>query len=66
MTHRGVHKVYITAATLLAVFMALWCYAQYREAGEAGFLASAAVSLVAAVGLVGYGVWFLGKTRRVR
>ena len=66
MTLRGVHVVFVTAATLLALFMALWCYGQYREVGGTGFLASAVAALVCAVGLVSYGAWFLGKTRRVR
>jgi hypothetical protein len=66
MSLRGVHVVFITAATLLSLVMAAWCYDQYRAVGSTGFLASSAAAVLAAVGLVTYGVWFLGKTRRAR
>jgi hypothetical protein len=56
MSLRGFHLLFITASTLLALLLAgYW----WRE----GSLAGTGVAVLAAVGLVVYGIWFRRKAR---
>src|SRR5947209_3813463 len=59
----------IIAATkgsiVLAAFMAAWAASQYRAVHDAGYLATAAASLVAGAGLAVYAARFQRKARRL-
>ena len=55
MSLRAFHVLFISAAGMLALVLAWWCVPEQPV--------GAAVSLVAALGLVGYETWFLRKTR---
>jgi hypothetical protein len=61
---RGVHFLFITVSALLAVFIAGWAGTAYRADQGAGYAVGSVLSLVAAAGLVAYGVAFLRKTKR--
>jgi hypothetical protein len=58
MSLKAFHIAFITLATLLALWLAVW-------ASGNGFPLLAAGAAVAAVGLVIYGVWFLKKMKGV-
>jgi len=62
---KAFHVIFITAATLLAVWLGVWSLQQREASGSGGFLALAVGSFAAAAGLVAYEVWFLRKTRQV-
>ena len=62
MSLRSVHIVFITLATLLSAWAGVWCV--FSSAGiEGGFQAMGIGLLALALGLIGYGVWFVRKTR---
>lgn len=65
MSLRGVHILFIVLSTLLALGFGLYCLREWRTDAGGGFLAGAVVSLLAALGLIAYGRWFLHKMRRV-
>ena len=65
MSLKAFHVIFITAATLLAVWLGVWSWGHRQATGEDGFLALAIGSFAAAAGLVAYEVWFLRKTRKV-
>ena len=56
MSLRGFHLLFIVASTLLALFIAAWCWRQ-------GFPAGTVAAVLGAAGLVAYGVWFRRKAR---
>ena len=58
MSLKAFHIVFVSLATLLALWLAAWA------AGN-GAPALAAGAAVAAVGLVVYGIWFLKKMKGV-
>jgi hypothetical protein len=62
---KGVHIVFIVAATSVMAMLGLWCLQQYRAEGGMDMLAAGVVSLVGGVGLLGYGTWFLRKMGRL-
>lgn len=59
MSLKGVHLVFIAASTLMTLSFAAWCVQQYRLTEAAGALAAGIASAGAAVGLAGYGAWFV-------
>ena len=62
MSLREFHIVFITASILLSLGFAAWGFVQYNPFH--GFYAGAAVlSLITAFGLMGYGLWFIKKTK---
>ena len=63
MSLRGFHLLFIVASTLLALGLGWYCVGQWRADGGTGALVGAVASVVAAVGLVAYGVWFRRKAR---
>lgn len=65
MSLKAFHFIFIIAAALLSAYFAGWSYNQYEETAENGFLAVVAASVVSAVGLVGYLIWFLKKSRNI-
>ena len=62
---KGVHVLFIVAATSVMVLFGLWCLQQYRAEGALAMLATGVVSIVGGVALVAYGSWFLRKMRRL-
>ncbi len=66
MSLKGVHLVFIAAATLLALVFALWCLDGYRSGGGTGLLVAGVASLLSVGGLVAYGGWFVRKMGRIR
>lgn len=66
MSLKALHLVFVTAATLLSFGFAAWCFHAY-SAGEmaAGGLAFGIGSLLAGVGLIVYGRYFLRKLKNV-
>jgi len=61
---KAFHVLFITAATLLAGGLGVWCLREHAAAGDgAGTLVGAVASFAAAAGLVAYGAWFLRKMR---
>lgn len=66
MSLRGFHIVFITFSTLLAIAIGVWCLWVNSIVGAPVYMAGAVCSFIAAVGLVGYGVWFYRKMKRLR
>jgi hypothetical protein len=65
MSLKAFHLVFITAAVALAVWLGIWALGEGRDTGSGGMTALGVASIVAAVALVGYEVWFLRKTKAV-
>jgi len=66
MSLRGFHIVFIVFSTLLALGTGAWCIWVDLVEGAPVFLAGAVGSLLAAIGLIVYGVWFYRKMKRLR
>ena len=66
MSLKGFHIVFIIFSTLLAVGIGAWCIWVDLVEGAPIYLAGAICSFVVAVALVGYGVWFYRKMKRLR
>jgi hypothetical protein len=66
MSLKALHLVFITAATLLSFGFAAWCFRAYAtgETAKLGLILGVA-SLVAGLGLVIYGRYFLKKLKHV-
>ncbi|HSP99877.1 MAG TPA: hypothetical protein VL049_21860 [Candidatus Dormibacteraeota bacterium] len=60
---KNIHLVFISMAVALCVAFASWALWMYRDGGQGGYLAAAAVAFSAAVGLILYGSWFLKKMK---
>jgi hypothetical protein len=65
MSLRMFHMVFIAVSVLLAAFVAAWAGQQYQAMHAAGYLVTAALSLVAGGGLIVYGAAFQRKTRQL-
>ena len=66
MSLKTFHVVFITLSTLLALVFAYSSYHDYQmHGGGAVSMALAVASVLAAVGLATYGVWFLKKLKDV-
>ena len=65
MSLRGFHIVFITLATLLAVFLAVWAFG--FAPADAGALAPilGVVGVTGAIGLPIYGVYFYRKAKKL-
>ena len=61
MSLKGFHVVFITVSTLLAAFCAVWCVRAWQFSGGADVAAGAALSILAGLALVVYGVAFYRK-----
>ncbi len=66
MSLKGFHIVFIIFSTLLALGIGLWCIWVDLTVGEPVYRSGAIVSLVVALALVIYGVWFYRKMKRLR
>ncbi len=63
MSLKAFHVVFVTLATLLAIGFGIWAIAESERDGQSGALVVGIGSLIAAVLLIVYGVWFLRKLR---
>jgi hypothetical protein len=66
MSLKGFHIVFITFSTLLALGSGAWCLWVDSIHGSPAFRVGAIVAFVAAAALVGYGIWFWKKMKRLR
>jgi len=66
MNLRLVHAGLIMMSAALAVFVGIWCLAQYSRYHATMSLVWAVVSFAVSLGLVAYDSWFLKKTRTLR
>jgi hypothetical protein len=66
MSLKGFHIVFITVSTLLALGGGAWCLWVDSAHGSPAFRAGAICSFLAALVLIGYGVWFYRKMKRLR
>ena len=57
MSLRGFHVLFITASVLLALWVTKWCLPAHPV--------GAGASVLVALGLITYEVWFLRKTRKM-
>ena len=63
MSLKEFHVVFITVSILLSLGAAGWGMVQYRQGYETSYVAFSLVSLLVAIGLVGYEAYFLQKTK---
>jgi hypothetical protein len=66
MSLKGFHIVFITVSTLLALGAGAWCLWVDSMHGTPAFRIGAVCSFAAALGLIGYGIWFFRKMKRLR
>ena len=66
MSLKGFHIFFITISTLLALGGGAWCLWIDSAHGATAFRMGAAGSFLAAVVLIGYGIWFYRKMKRLR
>ena len=65
MSLKSFHIVFLTVCVLLMLFLADWCFLNYRRHGGTSELIWGALALVAAAGLIGYGRFFLKKLKHI-
>jgi hypothetical protein len=61
MSLKTFHLIFISASTLLAFGFGAWCLAAWPSDGMPARVSMAVISFAAAIGLLGYGKWFLKK-----
>jgi hypothetical protein len=66
MSLKAFHIVFVIFSTLLALGVGAWCVWVNLVEGAPVYLAGAIASLVSALALVIYGVWFYRKMKRLR
>jgi hypothetical protein len=66
MNLRIVHAGLIMMSAALAVFVGIWCLAQYSRDRAIMNLVWAIVAFAVSLGLIAYDSWFLKKTRTLR
>lgn len=64
MSLKAFHVVFVTLSTVLATGFGVWAIQESARDGQGGTLALGIGSLIGAVGLIIYGVWFLRKLKR--
>jgi hypothetical protein len=64
MSLKTLHQVIIFAAVSISLIFAFWCFTSSDAVGTGYFIAGV-VSIFIAIGLVGYEVHFLKKTKRL-
>ena len=65
MSLKAFHIVFVVASTLLALGFAAWSFREYANARGALELVFGIGSLLAAVGLMAYGKYFLKKLKHI-
>jgi len=65
MSLKFFHQVIIFAGISISLIFAWWCFTDPSVTGDTRFRVAGIVSVLAAVALVGYEIYFLKKTRRL-
>jgi hypothetical protein len=65
MSLKAFHLLFIGLSIVLAAFMAAWAMTQYSAVHDAGYIATAVVSVLAASGLAVYATKFRRKVRQL-
>ena len=65
MSLKTVHQVIIFAGITISLVFAAFCFLDPSTAGDSLFIAAGIGGIAAAIGLVGYEIHFLRKTRRL-
>ncbi|RMD93559.1 MAG: hypothetical protein D6814_15490 [Calditrichaeota bacterium] len=65
MSLKAFHIIFIAVSILLAIGFGIWCMRAYSAASNSIYLAGSVLSLLFAVGLILYGIWFLKKLKKV-
>jgi hypothetical protein len=65
MSLKIVHQVIIFAGITISLIFTAFCFLDPSTAGDARFVAAGIGGIAAAIGLVGYEIHFLRKTRRL-
>lgn len=63
MSLRAFHVLFIVCSTLVTAGFSVWAYVSFQRLHAVGYLWTAVISLACAVGLVAYGIFFLGKIK---
>jgi len=65
MSLRALHQVIIFAAFTISLVFAAWCFLSPDAAGSRLYLVAGVICIFLAIGLVGYEIHFLKKTRNL-
>jgi hypothetical protein len=65
MSLKTVHQIIIFAGIAISLIFAAFCFLDPSTSGSALFIVAGIGGIVAAIGLVGYEIHFLKKTRRL-
>ena len=65
MSLKAFHVVFVSCSVLLMLLLAGWSIGNFREAGRTADLAYATGAVLAAVGLLVYGWYFLKKLKNI-
>ena len=65
MSLKFLHQVIIFAAMSISLIFATWCFTTSDGAGDIRYTLAGVGSILAAIGLIGYEIHFLKKTRRL-
>ena len=65
MSLKFVHQIIIFAGITISLIFAWFCFTDPSAAGSTLFFVAGIGSIFAAIGLVGYEIYFLKKTRRL-
>ena len=66
MSLKDFHLVFISAAIILAFVFTYWAYNQYAIVNNAGYLLTAIVSAIVAIGLIAYELLFIKKAKKLQ
>ncbi len=65
MSLKAFHIVFIALSSTLAMGFSAWCLILSRTETDKGYLALGVASLVVGGLLIGYGIWFFRKLRKL-
>jgi len=65
MSLKAFHIFFISLSVALALGFSVWLFQSYERSGDGWMLAGSAASLLAAAGLIVYGIRILKKLRHV-
>ncbi len=65
MSLKAFHIVFVAASVMLCLVLGAWAYGRYQQAGIVADLGWSIGSFAAAVGLIGYGWYFLRKLKNI-
>lgn len=65
MSLKDFHLVFISFSVILAAWFTYWAYGQYTTQHTTGYLLTAVVSALVAIGLVIYEIAFIKKSKSI-